>query len=212
MKNLVFAGLILAMAAPANGEGISVGVSVGRVSLPSYPVPVTSINRYPIQLPSPVLPTFATPGLDFRTTLPTPVTVPIARLPEPVLPPVVTLPDPVILPAPLPWIVGGPIGPSQYPRPVSPNPDPLPIQVPITVKSKFAMAKVQASQGKFEAASANLKAMFDNSEKPAAPAVNTEEEKPADKSEPVVRSERRVTLPEWDLEQELGINPAETTW
>jgi hypothetical protein len=72
--------------------------------------------------------------------------------------------------------------------------------MPTTVKSKFAIAKVQASQGKLEAASANLKAMFDNSEKPA------------DKAEPVVRSERRVTLPEWDLEQELGINPAETTW
>ena len=95
MKNLVFAGLILAMGAPANGEGISVGVSVGRVSLPSYPVPVTSINRYPIQLPSPVLPTLATPRLDFRATLPTRWPVP---RPAPVVCRTVVLPAP-----PLPW-------------------------------------------------------------------------------------------------------------
>ncbi|MBI5625311.1 MAG: hypothetical protein HY924_16155 [Elusimicrobia bacterium] len=208
-KQLVFAGLILAALAPAHGEGISVGVRVGRVSLPSFPIPVTSINRPAIQLPGPALPTVSAPRVELKTTLPSPVTVPASQLPNPVLPTVAVLPDQVI-PVVVPTVVKGSVGPAQYPRPMGAEQDPLPVPVPVTVKSRLTQIKIQTAGNKLEAASAGLKAMFDNSEKPAAPAVPADDQKEG--SEDTVRSERRITLPEWDLENEIGINPVDTTW
>jgi hypothetical protein len=84
--------------------------------------------------------------------------------------------------------------------------------IPLNVKSKLAQVRLQVASNKLEAASADLKAMFDNTEKPAAPAVPAKDGKPEDKADDLVRSERRVTLPEWDLENEIGIAPNDTTW
>lgn len=213
--NTLFAGLIVAgLLAPAHGEGISIGAIARPVSLPSYPLPVTRIGGPAVQLPSPVLPSVgfphAGPVITLTASLPSPVTVPVARLPEPVAPTVV-FPDPV-LPVAYPNVTGGPVGPAQYPQPIGRQPDPLPIQVPVTVKSRFALAKFQASQGRTEDAVANLKAVFDSAEKPAAQAVKVEEKPQPESRDSRVRSERRITLPEWDLENEIGINPVDTTW
>ncbi|MBI4676071.1 MAG: hypothetical protein HY748_00630 [Elusimicrobia bacterium] len=215
MTNL-FAGLLAAgLLVPAHGEGIRIGTPVTPTSLPSYPIPIAGIGRPAIQLPSPALPMVGFPNVgpqfNFTASLPSPVTVPATRLPEPVLPTIAVVPEPV-LPVEVPRLTNGPVGPAQYPR-TSPNPDdPLPVGIPVTVKSKLNLAKIQAVSGKFEAATASLKAVFDNAEKPAtAHAVEIKEEKAQDR--PVtVESERRITLPEWDLENEIGINPIESTW
>lgn len=200
---------------PLYAQGIRIGSALpSRPSLPSYPVPVTSIGRPAVQLPSPVLPipslpNPARPGVPV-ISLPTPATVPVARL----------LPEAVVLRATLPASSAGSmvqadplprsaIGPQQYPR-ISPASDPLPVPVPTTLKSKFSVAS-----NSIQKVTANLTALFDNAEKPApAPVPADDQTKPEIKEEreSYNPSERRITLPEWELENEIGVNSTEPNW